>query len=75
MNINWSPGMTIDYVEREVIKAALQYHQGNKTKTADSLGIAIRTLDNKLARYKQEDDARAAALAPQTASQTASQQP
>lgn len=67
--INWSPGMTLDYVEKQVIKAALAYHSGNKTKTADSLGIAIRTLDNKLARYKQEDEPAAAASAP------ASQQP
>jgi hypothetical protein len=50
--IVWYPGMTIEEVERDVILAALKFHNGNKTRTADSLGIASRTLDNKLARYR-----------------------
>jgi transcriptional regulator with PAS, ATPase and Fis domain len=54
--IIWQPGMTIDDVEKLVIHAALSFHSGNKTKTADSLNIAIRTLDNKLARYRQEEE-------------------
>jgi DNA-binding NtrC family response regulator len=56
--IIWQPGMTIDAAERLVIEAALRCHSGNKTKTADSLNIALRTLDNKLARYRQEDEAK-----------------
>jgi DNA-binding NtrC family response regulator len=50
----WSPGMKRDDVERETILAALKFYQGNKTQTAASLGIAIRTLDYKLLKYKGE---------------------
>lgn len=47
----WSPGVTIEQIEEGVIKKALRFYQGNKTKTAQSLGIAVRTLDNKLSKY------------------------
>lgn len=49
--IIWQPGRTLDDIEKEVILKALGFYQGNKTHTARSLGIAIRTLDNKLAKY------------------------
>lgn len=49
--INWQPGMTVASVEREVILSALQFYGGNKTKTADALDIALRTLQNKLHEY------------------------
>ena len=52
--MNWQPGKTLDEVEKEVILVAYRFYQGNKTHTAASLGIAIRTLDNKLAKYDQE---------------------
>lgn len=51
-NTEWSPGVTLDELEKAVIEKAMRYYEGNKTRTASSLGIAIRTLDNKLARYK-----------------------
>lgn len=50
--INWQPGKTLDDVEKEVIFVALQYFHQNKFKTAVALGIAPRTLDNKLAKYE-----------------------
>ncbi len=50
----WQPGMTIADMEKRIILAALRYHGGNKTKTADSLAIAIRTLDYKLEKYLQK---------------------
>lgn len=49
----WAPGRTLDDIERRVIIEALQYHQGNRTHTARSLGISIRTLRNKLADYRR----------------------
>lgn len=49
--MSWQPGQTLDDVEKEVILKAFSFYQGNKTQTAKSLGIAIRTLDNKLERY------------------------
>jgi two-component system response regulator FlrC len=49
----WSPGQTLDDIERNVILTALGYHQGNRTHTAKALGISIRTLRNKLADYRR----------------------
>jgi two-component system response regulator FlrC len=49
---SWSPGKTLDDIERNVILEALTYHQGNRTHTARALGISIRTLRNKLADYR-----------------------
>lgn len=50
--IAWTPGMSLASVEKQAILAAFRYYRGNKTLTANSLGIAIRTLDNKLDSYK-----------------------
>jgi two-component system response regulator FlrC len=48
----WSPGETLNDIERMVILQALTYHQNNRTHTAKALGISIRTLRNKLAEYR-----------------------
>ncbi|MFN7685948.1 MAG: sigma-54 interaction domain-containing protein [Oligoflexia bacterium] len=50
----WSPGRTLNQIEKNVILDALKYHQGNRTHTARSLGISIRTLRNKLADYRRD---------------------
>jgi two-component system response regulator FlrC len=50
---SWAPGRTLDDIERNVIIEALKYHSGNRTHTAKSLGISIRTLRNKLADYRR----------------------
>ena len=52
--MNWTPGKTLEEIEKEVIIVAFRFFNNNKTHTAQSLGIAIRTLDNKLAKYAQE---------------------
>ncbi len=52
VDMAWSPGRTLDDIERNVIIEALKYHQGNRTHTAKALGISIRTLRNKLADYR-----------------------
>ena len=57
--IDWQPGWTIDMIERMVIEKALRFYDGNKTKTAQALDIAIRTLDNKLAKYHEQEKAKA----------------
>lgn len=41
--------------ERELICQALAYHNGNRSKTARSLGISVRTIRNKLNQFRQED--------------------
>ena len=43
---------TIYEMEKELIIQTLEEVNGNKTKAADSLGISIRTLRNKLNEYK-----------------------
>ena len=43
---------TIYDMEKELINQTLEEVNGNKTKAAESLGISIRTLRNKLAAYK-----------------------
>ena len=50
---SWSPGETLNDIERTVILQALQYHNGNRTHTARALGISIRTLRNKLSDYRK----------------------
>lgn len=52
--ISWSPGMTLAAIEKEVILRAFRHYRGNKTATANALGIAVRTLDNKLDQYEQD---------------------
>jgi len=54
---------TIDELERRHILATLERAGGDKQLAADRLGISLRTLWNKLARYKGEPAAGAAAEA------------
>lgn len=51
--VSWTPGTTLDMIERSVILEALKHHGGNRTHTAKALGISIRTLRNKLADYRK----------------------
>lgn len=53
----WFPGMKFDELEKAVILSCLEFTRGNKTKAAEALGITPRTIDNKLAIYKEQDDA------------------
>lgn len=54
MMISWSPGTTLDEIEKQVILAALGHFRNNKTATANALGITARTIDNKIALYAKE---------------------
>ncbi len=45
-------GVTMETAERQLILKTLAHTQGNRTKTAEVLGISIRTLRNKLNEYK-----------------------
>jgi len=48
----WSPGMSIEDLEQLVIEKAYKFYRRNKTATANSLGISIRTLDARLEKYE-----------------------
>ena len=45
-------GAPMSEVERRLILATLNHYQGNKTKTADVLGISLKTLYNRLNSYQ-----------------------
>lgn len=55
------PGQKLEDVEREVILNTLESHSGHRVKTAEALGIGVRTLGMKLKRWREE--AREAAAA------------
>ena len=50
-----TPFQTIAEVERTQITLALKLTGGNKTKAAKLLGVTLKTLYNKLNRYKAEE--------------------
>jgi DNA-binding NtrC family response regulator len=45
-------GISIDEAEKLLIMRTLELNQGNKPKTAEILGISLKTLYNKLERYE-----------------------
>jgi two-component system response regulator FlrC len=42
---------TMEQAEREAIERALDHYDGNRKRTAEHLGIGLRTLYEKLKRY------------------------
>jgi two-component system response regulator AtoC len=48
-------GTPIAEVERRLILATLHACDGNKTKTAEVLGMSLKTLYNRLVAYREED--------------------
>jgi two-component system, response regulator FlrC len=57
-------GYTIEEVERELILSCLVHYCGNRTWTANVLGISIRTLRNKINEYTAQGAAVARPLGP-----------
>ena len=51
VDVHWYHGMKLSDVERLVIIRAYSFYGRNKTKTAEGLGISIRTLDGRLEEY------------------------
>jgi two-component system, NtrC family, response regulator AtoC len=49
-----SVGISLDDSERRLIFATLDANQGDKKRTAEVLGISLKTLYNRLNRYAQE---------------------
>ena len=50
-----APGMTVDEAEQKLIIATLDSAGGNKTRAAEMLGISLKTLHNKLNRFKSAE--------------------
>ena len=48
------PTMTLDNLEKNYILHSLEFFRGNKTRTANVLGITVKTLYNKLNRYNSQ---------------------
>ena len=53
------PSMTLQEMEREMILSTLERNAGDKPRTAAELGIALKTLYNKLNQYQSDAAARA----------------
>jgi DNA-binding NtrC family response regulator len=47
-------GITIDAAEKSLIMKTLERTNQNKTRAAEILGISLKTLHNKLVRYREE---------------------
>lgn len=53
--ILWQPGVTLANMEKMIIRESLRLNHGSKPAVASSLGISLRTVDNKLKEYDEED--------------------
>jgi DNA-binding NtrC family response regulator len=49
-------GVTMEEAERRIILRTLAAQNNNKTRAAEVLGISLKTLHNKLSRYRQEEE-------------------
>ncbi len=56
MQIVVTPGMKLEDIEKMHILSTFKYCGGDRAKTANCLGISIRTVGNKLEQYKKEDE-------------------
>ena len=48
----FAPGTSLAEVERKLILATLQHFTGDKKRTAEALGMSLKTLYNRLKAYK-----------------------
>jgi DNA-binding NtrC family response regulator len=51
--MNWEPGITMEQIELAVIQSALKHFDGNKSRAARALGVSVRTIRNKVAKYPE----------------------
>jgi DNA-binding NtrC family response regulator len=54
-SLHFQVGSSIEDVERRLIMATLEAYGGNKRKTADVLGVSLKTLYNRLNTYRLGD--------------------
>jgi DNA-binding NtrC family response regulator len=49
-------GMSLEEMEKRVLLGTLEYFNQDKARTAEVLGISLKTIYNKLARYASSED-------------------
>ncbi len=62
-----TPGVSLHEMERQLIQTTLEHFDGHRAKTAEALGIGIRTLSGKLKSYGYAPRAKAPSPTPQRA--------
>jgi two-component system response regulator HydG len=55
-SVGLTPGMTVDEAERRLIELTLEHTRDNKTRAAEILGVTVKTLHNKLKRFRRESE-------------------
>jgi DNA-binding NtrC family response regulator len=55
--VRLEPGISLAEAERQLIERTLSMHGGDKRAAAETLGISLRTLYNRLASYSKDADA------------------
>jgi len=45
------PGLSLQEMEKQLIESTLNHYEGHRAKTAQALGIGVRTLSNKLKEF------------------------
>jgi DNA-binding NtrC family response regulator len=53
--IRLTVGTSLEEVERRAILSTLEHYDGDKKKAAEVLGISLKTLYNRLKKYRQAD--------------------
>jgi DNA-binding NtrC family response regulator len=48
-------GTTVEEAEKQLIFRTLEMENDNKTRAARTLGISLKTLHNKLGKYKEDE--------------------
>ena len=48
---DWKPGLSLEEMERQLLSMTLQSTGGNRSRTAELLGVSLRTVRNKIREY------------------------
>jgi DNA-binding NtrC family response regulator len=64
------PGTSLEELEHAAVVKALEQHEGNRTRAAESLGISVRTLQRKLKAWAMDGVEAAGVLAAPAASRS-----
>jgi DNA-binding NtrC family response regulator len=55
-SVGLTAGMTVEEAERKLIELTLVHTRDNKTRAAEILGVTVKTLHNKLKRFRRETE-------------------